>query len=140
MKVFIDTNVFDDLFNDGPAADETTFILEFIKRRIINGCTSPKTLMDIYYLFHAEKGVAEANKRVKQIYALVEITSQSAHEVREAFSLDWTDFEDAMQMTSAKSAGADRVITLDRKFRNKDKAYVWTPSDLKNYLVQGSFH
>ena len=137
-KVFLDTNVFDDLFMDGPSANETAFILEFIKRRILQGCTSPKTLMDIYYLFHSESGAAKANKYIKQVYALVDITSQSAEEVRDAFSLGWTDFEDAMQMASAKNSGADRIITLDRKFRNKDRSYIWTPSDLKSYLIQNS--
>jgi predicted nucleic acid-binding protein len=137
-KVFLDTNVFDDLFMDGPAAADTAFILEFIKRRLVMGCTSPKTLMDIYYLFHSERGASRANKYIKQVYALVEITSQGAREVRDAFSLGWTDFEDAMQMASAKNAGADRIITLDKKFRNKDKSYIWTPSDLKSYLIQNT--
>jgi len=135
-KVFLDTNVFDDLFTDGPAAEDVAFILECIKRKLILGCTSPKTLMDIYYLFHSEKGAKVAGKRVKQVYALVDITSQTLAEVKEAFALGWTDFEDAMQMASAKTSGADRIITLDKKFRNKDKAYIWTPADLRSFLMQ----
>lgn len=136
IKVFLDTNVFDDLFVDGPSAEDTAYILEFIKRRLIIGCTSPKTLMDIYYLFQSEGGSVKANKFVKQVYSLVEITSQTAKEVRDAFSLGWSDFEDAMQMASAKNSGADRIVTLDRRFRNKDKSYIWTPSDFKSFLVQ----
>ena len=136
FKVFIDTNVFDDLFMDGPSAEDTSFILEFIKRQLILGCTSPKTLMDIYYLFHSESGAAKANRYIKQVYALVEITTQGGKEVKQAFALGWTDFEDAMQMASAQSFAADRIITLDKKFRNKDKSYIWTPSDLKSYLIQ----
>jgi len=135
-KVFLDTNVFDDLFTDGPAAEDIAFILEYIKRKWIHGCTSPKTLMDIYYLFHSEKGAKLAAKRVKQVYALVDITSQSSKEVRDAFALGWTDFEDAMQMASAKTSGADRIITLDKKFRNKDKSYIWTPADMRSFLMQ----
>lgn len=135
-KVFLDTNVFDDFFMDGPSADDTAFILEIIKRQMIQGFTSPKTLMDIYYLFHSERGSSKANKYVKQVYALVEIASQGPKEVRDAFSLGWTDFEDAMQMASAKNSRVDRIITLDKKFRNKDKSYIWTPSDLKSYLLQ----
>ena len=126
----------DDLITDGTAAEDTAIILEFIKRKLILGCTSPKTLMDIYYLFHSEKGATVANRRVKQIYALMDITAQTAQEVREAFALGWTDFEDAMQMTSAKSAGAFNLITLDKKFLNIDKAYLWTPADLRGYLIQ----
>jgi len=94
--------------------------------------------MDVYYLFHSERGAQIANKHIKRIYALVEITSQGAKEVRDAFMLAWTDFEDAMQMASAKNSGADRIITLDKKFRNKDKSYIWTPADLKSYLVQNT--
>ena len=94
--------------------------------------------MDIYYLFHAEKGAAEANKRIKQIYALVDITHQGAKEVKDAFALNWTDFEDAMQMASAKNAGVDKVITLDRSFRTKDPSYLWTPADLKSYLLKSN--
>jgi predicted nucleic acid-binding protein len=92
--------------------------------------------MDIYYLFHSEKGAKVASKRVKQIYALVDITSQTSKEVRDAFALGWTDFEDAMQMASAKNAEADKIITLDKKFQNKDKSYIWTPADLRSFLVQ----
>ena len=135
-KVFLDTNVFNDLFTDGPAAEDVAFILEYIKRKMIFGCTSPKTLRDIYYLFHSEKGAKVASKRVKQIYALVDITSQTSKEVRDAFALGWADFEDAMQMASAKNAEADKTITLDKKFQNKDKSYIWTPADLRSFLVQ----
>ena len=135
-KVFIDTNVFDDFFVNGPAANETEIILEFIRRRMIMGCTSPKTLMDVYYLFHSEKGQAEANKHIRRIYGLMELTSQGPAEVRDAFALGWSDFEDAMQMASAKNSHADKIITLDKKFRNKDSSYIWTPSDLKSFLVQ----
>jgi predicted nucleic acid-binding protein len=135
-KVFLDTNVFDDFFMDGPSAGDTAYILELIKRKMIQGWTSPKTIMDIYYLFHSESGAMKANKYIRRVHALVEITSQGAKEVRDAFSLGWTDFEDAMQMASAKNSGADKIITLDKKFRNKDNTYIWTPFDLKSYLIQ----
>jgi len=135
-SVFIDTNIFDELFFDGIAASEVAFIFEHMKRRNIIGYTSPKTLMDVYYLIHSEKGWQEANKRVRQIYSLVEISPQGQNEVREALALNWTDFEDAMQMTSAKSQGVDKIITLDRKFQNKDKSYIWSPADLKSFLIQ----
>ncbi len=135
-KVFIDTNVFDDLFADGLAAKEIEVILEFIKRGELIGCTSSKTLMDIHYLFQSTGSTALANKRIKQVYAIMEIVGQGAAEVKDAFALGWTDFEDSMQMASALNAKCDKIITLDKKFRNKDKAYIWTPSDLCSYLMQ----
>ncbi|WP_114751618.1 type II toxin-antitoxin system VapC family toxin [Pleomorphovibrio marinus] len=134
-RIFIDTNVFDELFFDGPAAMDIAFIFEHLKRRTLVGYTSPKTLMDIYYLIHAEKGWKEANRRVRQIYALVEISPQSQKEVREALALNWSDFEDAMQMASALSQGVDKIITLDRKFQNKDKSFIWAPADFKSYRI-----
>lgn len=90
--------------------------------------------MDVYYLIHSEAGWKEANKRVKQIYALVEISPQSQKEVRETLALNWSDFEDAMQMASATSQGVDKIITLDRKFQNKDKSFIWAPADLRSYM------
>ncbi|MDN3687540.1 type II toxin-antitoxin system VapC family toxin [Cyclobacterium jeungdonense] len=137
-RVFIDTNVFDELFADGPAAADIAFIVEHLKRKTILGYTSPKTLMDVYYLIHTEKGWHEANKRIRQIYSLVEITPQTQKEVRESLAYNWSDFEDAMQMASAISQGVDKIITLDRKFRNKDNAFIWTPADLKSYLIMNS--
>jgi predicted nucleic acid-binding protein len=133
-RVFIDTNEFDELFFDGPAASDIAILFENLKRRNLLGFTSPKTLIDIYYLIHAEKGWQEANKRVRQIYSLVEICPQTQKEVRDALALNWSDFEDAMQMASALSQGVDKIITLDRKFQNKDKAFIWSPSDLKSFL------
>nr|WP_194778354.1 PIN domain-containing protein [Pararhodonellum marinum] len=109
-----------------------------MKRRKIVGYTSPKTLMDVYYLIHAEKGWQEANKRVRQIYSFVEISPQGQNEVREALALNWSDFEDAMQMASAKSQKVDKIITLDRKFQNKDKSYIWSPADLKSFIIQNT--
>ncbi len=135
-RIFIDTNVFDELFFDGPAASDIAFIFENLKRRILVGYTSPKTLMDVYYLIHAEKGWREANKRVRQIYSLVEISPQTQKEVREGLALNWSDFEDAMQMASAISQVVDKIITLDRKFRNKDPSFIWSPADLKSFLVK----
>lgn len=135
-KVLLDTNVFDELFANGPAADDIATVLEYIKRKVIVGYATPKTLMDIYYLFHAEKGAKVANRRIKQAYALVDIAPQTSQEVKDAFALGWTDFEDAVQMASARNIGADKVITLDRRFQNKDRSYVWSPSDLRSYLAQ----
>jgi len=91
--------------------------------------------MDIYYLIHAEMGWHEANKRIRQIYSLVGITPQTQKEVREGLAYNWSDFEDAMQMASAISQGVDKIITLDRKFRNKDNSFIWTPADMKSYLI-----
>ncbi len=133
--VFIDTNVFDELFLDGVAAPDIAFVLEYLKKRNLVGYTSAKTLMDVYYLIHAEKGWQTANKRVRQIYSLVEICPQTQKEVREALALNWSDFEDAMQMASAKSQGVDLIITLDRKFQNKDRSFIWSPADLKSFLI-----
>lgn len=133
-KYFLDTNVFDELFRGGPAAADITYILEHIKRKNIIGYTSPKTLMDIYYLFHSELGWREANKKIKFIYSIFEITRQSSKEVKEAFALNWSDFEDAMQLTSAKHSEVEKLITLDKKFRNKDSEFIWTPYDLKSYI------
>lgn len=135
-RIFIDTNVFDELFSDGPAASDIAYIFECLKKRIILGYTSPKTLKDIYYLVQAERGWQEANKRVRQIYSLVEITPQTQKEVREGLAFNWSDFEDAMQMASAISQGVDKIITLDRKFRNKDSSFIWTPADLKSFLIK----
>jgi len=133
-RIFIDTNVFDELFFDGPAAPDIAYIFENLKRRNFVGYTSPKTLMDVYYLIHAEKGWKEANKRVRQIYSLVEISPQTQKEVREGLALNWSDFEDAMQMASALSQGVDKIITLDRKFRNKDSSFIWSPADFKSFI------
>lgn len=133
-KYFLDTNIFDELFKNGPAATEVAFILQYVKMKKIIAYTSPKTLMDIYYLFHSELGWKEANKKIKFIYSLVEISSQTSLEVKEAFSLNWSDFEDAMQMTSALNAKVDKLITLDKRFKNKDTNFIWTPYDLKSYL------
>lgn len=134
-RIFIDTNVFDELFFNGPAADYIGYILEHIKRKNLTAYTSPKTLVDVYYLVHSEKGLEEANKLVRQIYSLVEISPQTQKEVIEALALNWSDFEDAMQMASAKSSKVDIIISLDRKFQNKDKTFIWAPSDLKSYLA-----
>lgn len=134
-KYFLDTNIFDELFRGGSASTDIAYILEHIKRKNIIGYTSPKTLMDIYYLFHSEMGWREANKKIKFIYSIVEITRQSSEEVKEAFALNWSDFEDAMQMTSAKHAEVEKLITLDKKFRNKDSEFIWTPYDLKSYIL-----
>lgn len=73
---------------------------------------------------------------MEALHHIAALAAKGAKEVKDAFSLGWTDFEDAMQMASAKNFGADRIISLARKFRNKDKSYIWTPSDLKSYLIQ----
>jgi predicted nucleic acid-binding protein len=135
-KIFIDTNVFDEIFTNGPAANDIAYIFECLKRRIILGYTSPKTLMDIYYLVQAENGWQDANKRVRQIYSLVEITPQTQKEVRDGLAYNWSDFQDAMQMASAISQGVDKIITLDRKFRNKDSSFIWSPADMKSFLIK----
>ena len=131
MKAFLDTNVVLDLLLDGragrPDAEE---IFALAAYGDIEAIVSPVSFANAAYFLEKALGAGEAREKLSQLRSLVEVSPDDATTVDRALSLArWPDFEDALQYSSALSAGAEVIVTNNvSDFREADIT-VQTPGD-----------
>ena len=112
IKVFLDANVFLDLFLDrGRFADAAEIILGWCEEGKIEGYTSAINIANIYYLVNQQKTKAETKKIVRKILEFLSVPATSRKDLLLAIESDFSDFEDAIQYYSALKVSAQVIIT-----------------------------
>ena len=74
----------------------------------------------------------EVQKKLKDTLTLVEVLPVTEDNIFDAFSLEWDDFEDAIQYCVAKSNLCDCIITNNTKDFEADDLEVLSPRDFVN--------
>ena len=116
-KVFIDTNIFLDLFlNREGFADAAEKLLLWCEEGLISGSTSAINIANIYYLVNQQKSKPETRKIVKKILEVVAIPNTSRKDLLLAIDSGFSDFEDAIQFFTALNVdGINYIITRNKK-------------------------
>lgn len=131
-KVFIDTNVFLDLFLDrGEFADSAEKVLNWCEDGTIQGYTSAVNVCNIYYLVYLQKkNRAQTKEIVKKILAFIAIADTKRKDLLLAIDSDFADFEDAVQYyTSLNIDTVSYIITRNKKDYKKSTITVLTPEE-----------
>jgi predicted nucleic acid-binding protein len=117
IKVFLDTNVFLDLFlNREKFADAAEVILSWCQEGKIEGHTSGTNIANIYYLVNQQKTKAETKKIVRKLLEFIWILATTRKDLLLAVESDFIDFEDAIQYYSALNIdGLNFIITRNKK-------------------------
>ena len=114
MRVFLDTNILLDVLMNRPdfVADSEAVILR-CEALGAGMFVAWHGLATAYYLLKRGRTETEAMGEVDRILAWARVASAGDAEARQARSLGFTDFEDAMQAASAEACGAHWLITRD---------------------------
>ncbi len=116
MKVFIDTNIIlDVLLNRYPFADDSEKVLSLCETNVCNGCISVLTVCNLVYILRKFLGSERAETEVGRLLTFLELESVTVSGVKSVLQSEHPDFEDAIQLQSARESGADVVITRDKK-------------------------
>lgn len=116
MKVFVDTNVLLDVVLDRkPHVEYARLLLEAGWKGQFSLFTSSVSLLNMHYIVQANSGKAAGLNAVIHLKEIFSILNVDQKMIDQAVSCDPTDFEDAVQIFSAKSANCDVIITRDRK-------------------------
>lgn len=130
MRVFLDTNILLDVLMNRPGlvADSEAAILRcealgagmFVARH---------GLATAYYLLRRGRTEPEAMLEVDRILAWARVASAGDAEARQARSLGFSDFEDALQAVSAEACGAHWLISRDSPGFSSSPVPAISPSD-----------
>lgn len=137
IKVFLDANVFLDLFLDrGVFADAAEIILGWCENGKIEGYTSATNIANIYYLINQQKTKPETKKIIRKILEFLSIPATSRKDLLLAIESDFSDFEDGIQYYSALNIDTvNYIITRNKKdFKTSAITVVTTEEFMKLYL------
>ena len=136
MKVFLDANVFLDLFLDRARfADAAEIILGWCEEGKIEGYASATNIANIYYLINQQKTKAETRKIIRKVLEFLSVPATSRKDLLLAIESDFSDFEDGIQYYSALNIDAvNYIITRNKKdFKTSAITVVTTEEFVKLY-------
>ncbi|GHU49407.1 hypothetical protein FACS1894200_08010 [Spirochaetia bacterium] len=99
MKALIDTNVIlDVILHRIPFFDDAHAVFELIEQRRFVACVSSSAMTDIFYLVRREiKNTETVYKAMVKLASIFTIAPVLESTINSALSLQWKDFEDAVQ-------------------------------------------
>lgn len=114
--ILLDTDVLIDLALDRqPHASAAARLLDSIEQGAERACIAWHTVSNFYYLVAPSRGRENVKKFIVELTRFVDVASTDADALRYAASLPMADFEDALQVAAARSAGARLIVTRNTK-------------------------
>jgi predicted nucleic acid-binding protein len=137
IQVLFDTNVLlDAVLAREPFLADAAFLLEAVEAGQLVGIISATTITDIYYLVGRQtKSKTTAITAVMQLMALMEVGMVDRTILEQAISLNFADFEDAIQVACAIALGVDAIVTRDLDGFAESPVLVLSPADLRSRLM-----
>ena len=136
MKVFVDTNiVLDFLLKRTGFFEEARMIMVLGYNKLCNLYLSSLSFSNIAYIARKElsgDALCDCFSEVRELLAVSPVTQE---EVDGAIKLKAKDFEDAIQYYSAKSIGADCIVTRNIKDFQFSEIPAYKPEELLNMLA-----
>jgi predicted nucleic acid-binding protein len=114
MRVLIDTNVVLDFLQERePFVEDAAKLFERIDAGEIEGFIAAITITNIYYIVRKAAGIDAAKDAVTQILSDLQICTVDRGILEQAVSLNFRDFEDAVQYACAIAYTVDAIVTRD---------------------------
>lgn len=131
MKVLIDTNIIlDVLCNRKEFAEASAKVFKLCEVKKITGYISALSIANIVYIMRKELDTEKVKEILERLSLIFEIVDLKADDLKRASTLDFKDYEDAIQSTQASRIKANYIITRNIKDYNKSKVTAIKPSEL----------
>lgn len=112
MRVFLDTNILLDVLEQrAPHDADSLNVLQRCGTRGHQVFMAWHTLANVFYIYGRKAGEATARKALLELLQVVTIATVGHEQALRAFTLGFTDLEDALQTVSAESCSAQCIIT-----------------------------
>ena len=112
IKALIDTNVILDIaLKREPFFEYSSKIFDKIDDQLLEGYITASSISDIYYIASKQKDKIQARTFLLNLVQILEIIGVDKDIVIESLESELPDFEDAIQVFSAKANSIDLVIT-----------------------------
>ena len=131
MKVLIDTNIIlDVLCNRKDFVEDSAKVFKLCEVKKITGYISALSIPNIVYIMRKELDTEKVKEILEKLSLIFEIVDLKADDLKRASTLDFKDYEDAIQSTQASRIKAYYIITRNIKDYNKSKVTAIKPSEL----------
>lgn len=129
MKLLLDTNVILDIaLNREPFVHDAVQLIQVATSKNIAFYVSATTITDLYYIIRRSTGKESALGFIKDLLEYVHIAGVDQHTVMQALEAGMSDFEDAIQVYSAKQIDATAIITRNISDFSNAPVPAFTPS------------
>lgn len=136
MKLLLDTNIVLDVLMDRmPFSDYAVELFSRAEDGTIMGYLCGTTITTIYYLTAKTVGDERAREEIKKLLKLFEVAPVNRHVLESALVAGFSDFEDAVIHEAACHAGADAIVTRNRKDFSKSRIPVYSPQEMVNIVA-----
>ncbi len=135
MKILLDNDVvLDYVLERQPfyVPAEKNFMLN--AKKDITVYVSGITPVNIFYTGRKLKGKDFTFKAVRRLLLLVEVCQMDKQILQNAFSLNFTDYEDAVQCASAMAENLDAIVTRNTKDYQNSPVKVFSPDEFLQFL------
>ena len=130
MKIFVDTNVLLDVFQERkPQYDASVTVWDMAERGQVSGFVSVISFNNIYYIISRFRDKKHAGRAIKLLRGTFSPVSFDEQILNQAIDSKMNDFEDAIQFFSAVHAATDFIITRNSKDFPKSSIPVLTPEE-----------
>ncbi len=137
MNLFIDSNVvLDFLLERQPFFDGAKKIFELRANPDYQLYISAAAITDIYYIAYRTLHDHEAVMAlIGRLFTLSKIAPVNEEHIHTAHSLNWRDFEDAVQYIVAKFNGMDAIITRNMKGFKDSDVKIFSPEEFLEFVT-----
>jgi predicted nucleic acid-binding protein len=131
VKLFLDINVIlDVLAKREPWFGDSAAVLSLLETDEFDGIVAAHSVTTLFYLASKHLGQRRATARLLDLMKLVSVSPLDQDTILKGIALGWSDFEDALQMLCADTAGADYLVTRNPQDFESDSIPVVTPAQL----------
>ena len=131
MKLFLDVNVIlDVLAKRVPWFEDSAAVLSLLEADEFEGVVAAHSITTLFYLASKHLGQRRATATFLDLLKLVSVAPLDQDAILKGLALGWSDFEDALQMLCAATAGADYLVTRNTRDFDSDSIPVVTPAEL----------
>ena len=135
MKLFLDTNILLDVLLARPEfCDDSAFVWDYCESSQSQGFVSSVSVSNAYFILSKRLGKDKALAGVKLALSLFEVDPTDKPLLIHATTHPRPDFEDVIQMLSAKQAAAAYLITRDPQHFKTSPVPVLSPAEFVRKL------
>jgi predicted nucleic acid-binding protein len=138
-KLFIDSDVVIDFFTDRkPFSNFASEIFELNEKGVVKLYMSAVSINNIYYIVRKFLGHHKTIEIIELLTEITEIVGTTKNEVIQALKSNFSDFEDAIQYSSAlKIENVDAIITRNIKDYKNASIPIMTPMTFIELIQKG---
>lgn len=112
LRVLFDLNVvLDVLARRQPHYADAARLWAYVESGHIEGLLAAHSVTTLFYLLRRHLGLPQAKGALHDVLRVFRVAAVDQDVIQAALILDWNDFEDTVQATAAKTAGAAYLVT-----------------------------